>query len=72
MQCLLLWLKFRCVREASRYADFMGNCLNVSHTCLLCLPRRRVFLFACGVAEQNEHAGYRVLKYKYKCKVLSF
>ena len=30
----------------------------VSHTCLLYLPRRWVFLFVPGVAERNEHAGW--------------
>ena len=37
---------------------FMGNCLTVSHTCLLYLPRRWVFLFVAGVTERNEHAGW--------------
>ena len=37
---LFFWLKSWSVREASRHADFMGNCLTVSHTCLLYLPRR--------------------------------
>ena len=57
MQCLLLRLKSRKAREASRHADFMGNCLTVSHTCLLYLPRRCVFLFVPGVAKRNEQAG---------------
>ena len=58
MQCLLLWLKSRSVREASCHADFMSNCLAVSHTCLLYRHRRWVFLFVPGVDERNEHARW--------------
>ena len=57
MRCLLLRLKSRSARKAFRHADFMGNCLTVSHKCLLYLPRRWVFLFVPGVAERHEHAG---------------
>ena len=57
MQCLLLRLKSRSARETSPHADFMGNCLTVSNTCLLYLPRRWIFLFVPGVTERNEHAG---------------
>ena len=57
MQCLLLRLKSGNVRKASRHADFMGNCLTVSHTCLLDLPRKGVFYFVHRVAERNVHAG---------------
>ena len=57
MQCLLLQLKSHSVREASCQPNFIGNWLTVSHTCLLYLPRKEVFLFVPGVAEQNEHAG---------------
>ena len=45
MQYLLLRLKSRSAREASRHVDFIGNCLTVSHKYLLHLPRRWVFLF---------------------------
>ena len=55
-ECLLLQLKFWSQREASRHADFMGNCLTVSHTYLLYLPRW-IFLFVPDVAEWNEHTG---------------
>ena len=57
MQFLLLRLKSRSTKNVSRHADFMGNCLTVSHTCLLCLPKRSGFLFVAGVAERNENAG---------------
>ena len=57
MQCLWLQLKSRSAREASRQANFIGNWLTVSHTCLLYLPRKWVF-FVPGVAERNEHAGW--------------
>ena len=30
--CLLLWLKFRSARGASRHPAFMGNCHTISHT----------------------------------------
>ena len=40
-----------------RHSGFMGNCLTVSHTCLLYLPRRLAFPSAPGVAERNEHSG---------------
>ena len=55
MQCLLLRLKSRSVRKAFHRADFMGTCPAVSHTRLLYLPRRWVFLFVPGPAERNEH-----------------
>ena len=48
MQCLLLRLEYRSGREASRHAGFMSNCLTVSHTCLLYLPRRWVFCSWCS------------------------
>ena len=57
MQCLLPRLKSRSARKASLHADFMGNCLTVSHTCLIYLPCKLLFLFVSGVAERNEHAG---------------
>ena len=57
MLILLLRIKSRSARKASRHADFMGNCLTVSHTCLLYLPWRLLFLFVPGVAERNKHAG---------------
>ena len=57
MQCLLLRLKSWGTSKVYHLADFMGNCLTVSHTCLLYLPRRCVFLFVPGVAKRNEQAG---------------
>ena len=57
MQCLLLRLKSWGMSKVSHLADFMGNCLTDSHTCLLYLPRRCVFLFVPGVAKRNEQAG---------------
>ena len=51
MQCLLLQLKSRSVREASWLANVIGNWLTVSHTCLLYLPRKEVFLFWVGKSE---------------------
>ena len=56
MQCLLLQLKSQSTREASRHADFMGNCLAVSHMCLLIYLGDGVFFAPC-VVEQNKHAG---------------
>ena len=53
MQCLLSRLKSRSARKASRHADFMGNGLSVSHTCLLYLPWRLLFLLASGVVENE-------------------
>ena len=44
MQCLLLRLKSRSAREASRHAGVMGTCLTVSHTRFLYLPERWVFV----------------------------
>ena len=35
-----------------------SNCLTVSHTCLLYLPRRWVFLSVPDVTEWNEYAGW--------------
>ena len=57
MQCLLLRLKSKSSREASRHAAFMGNCPTVSHMCELYLPSRWVFLFVPSIAERIEHAG---------------
>ena len=57
MQCLLLRLKSQSARKASRHADFIGNCLTVSHTNLLYLLWRLLFVFVSGVAERNKHAG---------------
>ena len=57
MQCLLLGLKSRSAREASHHADFKGNCTTVSHTCLLYLPSRLVFVFVSSLAERNEHTS---------------
>ena len=54
MQCLLLQLKSRSAREASRHLAFIGNCPNISHTCQPYLPCRRVLLFVSGVTEQNK------------------
>ena len=39
-------LKSWSAREASRHVDFMGNCLTVSHTFLLYLPRIWVLSFS--------------------------
>ena len=43
MQCLLLRLKSRSAREASRHAASMGNCPTVSHTCLVYLSSDEFF-----------------------------
>ena len=37
---VIVRLKSRSAREASRHVDFTGNGVTVSHTCLLYLPRR--------------------------------
>ena len=58
MQCLLLWLKSRSVREASRHPAFMDNFSTISHMCSTYLPSRWVLLFVPGVAERNEDAGW--------------
>ena len=39
---LIASAKPRSVRRASHQPVFMGRRLTMSHTCLLCLPRRRV------------------------------
>ena len=38
--CLLLWLKSRSARGASRHLAFIKNCPTISHTCLPYLPSR--------------------------------
>ena len=44
----MLLLKSQSARESSRHTDFISNCLTVSHTCLLYLPRRWVFCSWCS------------------------
>ena len=50
----MLWLKSWSTREAFCYPAFMGNHLNISHTCYTYLPSRWIILFVPNVAEQNQ------------------
>ena len=51
---LIASAKIQSVTEASFHTGFMGNYPTVSHTCLLYLPRRQVFLYVPGVAVRNK------------------
>ena len=45
------------VRGASHLPAFMGSCLTISHTCLLCLPSERVIACVLSVIKGIGDAG---------------
>ena len=59
MKYLLLRLKSRSARGASRHPAFIGNCPTISHTCWPYLPRRwyLLYIFYPHVTQGNEDAG---------------